>query len=159
MTTTEPTPEPVPTNAGPVLPPGFVDAPPPGATTPGSQVPTIHPPVGLQETPLPVIKDIQGGLGAPSTPAAFKGGKASESYPITGDPSIDEAIRQTVSNLADMRDAHGTGQTPIDGTYFRDKASLASEIKSDIENIGKAASHWTGESGRHFHELNHRLAN
>lgn len=155
MTTTEPTPEPGSTFAGPVLPPGFVDAPPPGTMLPGSQIPTIQPPVGLQETPQPVIKDFQGGI----NPAAFKGGKASESYPITGDPSIDEAIRQTVSNLADMRDAHGTGQTPVDGTYFRDKSSVATEIKSDIENIGRGASHWTGQSGQLFHELNHRLAN
>jgi hypothetical protein len=61
---------------------------------------------------------------------------SSETYPTFGAPAIDEAIRQTFTSLVQMRDAHGTGETPASGTFCTDGAGHARRIQTDIK--GKA---------------------
>ncbi|WP_174399837.1 hypothetical protein [Mycolicibacterium sphagni] len=91
-------------------------------------------------------------------PAGYHSG-GGDTYPTTGDPATDEAIRQTFTNLRDIRDAHGTGQTPADGTFYTDAANRASGIQSDLEGVGRAAgTHWTGEAADMYQTINKRLA-
>lgn len=82
-----------------------------------------------------------------------------DTYPMTGEPAIDEAIRQVFTDLVDVRDAHGTGQTPVSGTYFTDAAKKASSIHTGIEDVSRSAStHWHGESGDIYQAITKRLA-
>lgn len=83
----------------------------------------------------------------------------SETYPTFGDPAIDEAIRQTFTSMAQMRDAHGTGQTPVSGTFYTDAAHRARGIQTDINGVAKAAAcHWTGDAGQSYQQINRQLA-
>lgn len=92
-----------------------------------------------------------------TVPAAFK--PSGDTYPTTGDPAVDEAIRQTFTNLVDIRDAHGTGQTPTSGTFYTDAANQARNIQSDIQGVGRAAgSHWSGDAADMYQNINQRLA-
>ncbi|CPV66135.1 hypothetical protein [Mycobacteroides abscessus] len=162
MTTTEPTPEPNPgaTIASPVLPPGFHDAAPqaPGSTF----APPVMPPGMHEPAAGPPMSGMQGGMDAvrnmsSTVPAAARG--AGETYPSTGDPGIDEAIRQSFTNLIEMRDAHGDGRTPADGSYFGRSAEHARSISTNIRAVGRsAAEHWTGASGQMYQEINRQLA-
>lgn len=82
-----------------------------------------------------------------------------ETYPTTGDPAVDEAIRQTVSNLVDIRDAHGTGQSPVGGGFFSDGATKVQGIQQNIQEIGRGAqSRWVGDSGDLYQQINRKLA-
>lgn len=82
-----------------------------------------------------------------------------DSAPQTGDPAIDEAIRQTFVNLTEIRDAHGTGETPVDGTYYTEAAKAALDIRDGIEQVARsAAAHWGGQSGEMYQALNRTLA-
>lgn len=91
-----------------------------------------------------------------TVPASHRTG---DTYPVTGDPAIDEAIRQTFTNLVEIRDAHGTGQTPTPGTFFADAAVTARSIQGDIRGVGQAAgNHWTGDAAQLYQTLNQRLA-
>ncbi|WP_199178183.1 hypothetical protein [Mycobacterium hubeiense] len=84
---------------------------------------------------------------------------STDTYPTTGDPAVDEAIRQTFTNLVEIRDALGTGQTPASGPFYTDAATKARNIQCDIQSVGRAAdSHWIGESGDMYRTINQRLA-
>lgn len=84
---------------------------------------------------------------------------SSETYPTIGDPAIDEAIRQTFTSLVEMRDAHGTGETPASGTFYTDAAGRAHGIQTDIKGVAKAAAgHWTGDAGESYQQINRQLA-
>lgn len=81
------------------------------------------------------------------------------SYPLTGDPAIDAALHQSFGNLHEMRDAHGEGQTPTDGSIYTAGARQAQLIKGDIEGIGQAAeSHWVGDAADIYQSVNKHLA-
>lgn len=77
----------------------------------------------------------QAAPGSEALPAGNRSG--GETYPTTGDPAVDEAIRQTVSNLVDIRDAHGTGQSPVGGD-FTDGATKVQGIQQNIQRSAAA---------------------
>ena len=61
-------------------------------------------------------------------------------------------------NLVDVRDAHGSGQTPVSGTYFTDASKTASAIQTGIQDVSQAAgTHWHGESGDIYQAIAKRL--
>ncbi|OKH79717.1 hypothetical protein EB73_34695 [Mycobacterium sp. SWH-M3] len=77
---------------------------------------------------------------------------------MTGEPAVDEAIRQVFTDLVDVRDAHGSGQTPVSGTYFTDASKTASAIQTGIQDVSQAAgTHWHGESGDIYQAIAKRL--
>lgn len=81
-----------------------------------------------------------------------------DTYPMTGEPAVDEAIRQVFTDLVDVRDAHGSGQTPVSGTYFTDASKTASAIQTGIQDVSQAAgTHWHGESGDIYQAIAKRL--
>jgi hypothetical protein len=91
-------------------------------------------------------------------PAGMKS-PGDDTYPTTGDPAIDEAIRQTFTNLKDIRDAHGTGQIPISGSFYTDAAKVVEGIQDGVQQVGRAAAtHWTGESGDVYQAITRELA-
>lgn len=82
-----------------------------------------------------------------------------DTYPTTGEPTVDEAIRQTFLNLRDIREAHGTGATPADGTFYTDAAAKAEAIQSDLHGVGRAAgTHWTGDAAEMYQNITKKLA-
>lgn len=93
-----------------------------------------------------------------TVPAGLHSG-GDDTYPSTGDPALDEAIRQTFTNLRDIRDAHGTGQTPVDGSFFAEGAQAVRGIQDDIAHTARsAASHWTGQSGEVYQRIAKHLS-
>ena len=61
----------------------------------------------------------------------------------------DFSSRKTLAPASSTsRDAHGSGQTPVSGTYFTDASKTASAIQTGIQDVSQAAgTHWHGESG------------
>jgi hypothetical protein len=130
------------TKPGELGPPAYPDGPNMTESPPGSGV---------------WVPDYRPEAPGQTHPAGYRPGQ--DTYPTTGDPAIDEAIRQTFTNLRDIRDAHGTGQTPANGTFYTDAANRARGIQSDLQGVSRAANaHWTGDAADTYQAINQRLA-